>query len=293
MVETAHQRGISQPAVTAHLQRLEAELGQPLFVPRGRSKSPTHFARSLHSHVAPPMRNLRRAVETVKTDFAAPEQLLLRIACRGEIIPSLVNRLSFPGQISWISHGSERALEALTQGDVDIAILSSKPDIADVVAKSVIKDGAVLIIPRSALPPQTKSAGTAGKKHQSRKPTHIINLIQTIRAHTWVFYRTDAPLAGPLLRRAGINPAELRRVECENWRAIIDLVASGRGVSVVPEGVLAGTPYSSDDSDLIVRIPVPESILPPVEMWAVFYKSLIRSAVIREAVATLKRAEVE
>jgi len=79
---TGKRLGLSQPAVTAHLQRLEDVVGQPLFVASGRTKEPTPMARALAATILGPITSLERSLAEIASEYSDPTRLTLRIACR-------------------------------------------------------------------------------------------------------------------------------------------------------------------------------------------------------------------
>ncbi|MFG6489800.1 LysR family transcriptional regulator [Roseateles sp. BYS78W] len=121
--------GLSQPAMSAALNRLRALFGDPLFVKTGQFMEPTLRAQALVPHI-------RRVVDTVKNDILSGSEFNPATSDRsftlitpdiGEIhfVPPLLTHLAeFAPRIRLraVSHPKLAASEALASGAADLAV---------------------------------------------------------------------------------------------------------------------------------------------------------------------------
>jgi DNA-binding transcriptional LysR family regulator len=270
VVLTARQLGVSQPAVTLQLQRLTELVGKPLFLTAGRRKEPTPFARDLAIELSEPFQSLQKSIHLALTALGADENLSLRIACRSEAISRLAPRLKFPGKVIWTGRTKIEATDDLKNGLVDFAILSVKPDLPGILAKTCLADRLVLISPLNSLPkidPKVFSKGRTDKSADS-----LTTLLQKLR---WIVYNEQAPFAREFLKAAKIEISHLKSATyCEDWRAIVGIVEKGMGVSVVPEGFV---------TDKVHKIILPDSMMPKTQFYIAASKLLLNLPVYRSA----------
>lgn len=120
--------GIKQPAMSAALARLRATLGDPLFVRTPRGLEPTAKARAMAVPLADALADLRAVLEPPDAFEPASARRVFRLS-GGDytsmvILPPLMQALEreAPGvDLRWRSLEKDRALEALEEGEVDLA----------------------------------------------------------------------------------------------------------------------------------------------------------------------------
>ncbi|GAP36196.1 LysR family transcriptional regulator [Piscinibacter sakaiensis] len=145
--------GVSQPAVTQGIQRLEAALGFPLFVRSRGGMALTAVAEHFHARVAPLRHGLGDALREA-SDLHLGERGLLRVG----VSPLYVARLFVPAglrlhrerpaaRISLHSALNDELLRALRRGDLDLA-LSALPAATpeDLQALPLIEDDLWLVV---------------------------------------------------------------------------------------------------------------------------------------------------
>lgn len=159
----AQSQGMTQPALSRSLKRLETRLGVPLFVRHSTGMEPTRFARVL--------RNYAELVE-FETDRILDEIKLLNGAATGlvrlGIVPSVALSLlpmaldrargQSPGiQVRVVEGSGDQMIAAVSRGEVDFAVVGMPHDPSDN-AVSVMPLGAepVCVAARSDHPLMTK-----------------------------------------------------------------------------------------------------------------------------------------
>lgn len=145
--------GVSQPAVTKGIQRLEAELGFPLFTRSRRGMALTPVAARFHERVRGLRATLGEAIKEA-ADLHLGELGLLRVG----VSPLYAQRLFVPAclqlhrerplaRLSVHVHLNDELLLALRKGDIDLsinALPSSLPD--DLAATPLMSDDLCMVV---------------------------------------------------------------------------------------------------------------------------------------------------
>ncbi len=144
---------VSQPAITKGLQRLEAELGFPLFVRSVRGMAMTAVAEAFHQRARMVRSSLAEAVKEA-SDLHLGELGLLRVG----VSPLYAQRLFVP---AWLQLQAQRPaarvkvmitlnadlLAALRAGDLDLTLNALPPDLpAELQATVLISDDLCLVV---------------------------------------------------------------------------------------------------------------------------------------------------
>ena len=121
--------GLSQPAVSQHLQKLEAELEVPLFTRLHKKLVPTQAGDKLYNIVAPFMKGLQNDLEALKNPFKQPSGNI-RFGAPPvfgmEYFPNICSsfRNLYPEVcFSLALHESAVLLESLKKGAIDFALI--------------------------------------------------------------------------------------------------------------------------------------------------------------------------
>ncbi len=125
--------GMSQPAVTAHIQVIESLMGKTLFVRKARGVEPTPLANDLMLQVAAHIDQIEQRIESVRSrsqavfgtlNVAGPAEYLSFMAG-----PQFANLLK-SGEVNLVVHvgNKNRIYELLQSGVADLAITASLPD---------------------------------------------------------------------------------------------------------------------------------------------------------------------
>ncbi|GAB4227387.1 MAG: LysR family transcriptional regulator [Kiloniellaceae bacterium] len=128
--QAAEEAGVSQPALTKAVKKLEEELGAPLFLREGRQVLLTDFGRVMREKLARVVAAREEAEEAAR-QFLKPAKLQLAVGIMSTIGPRPLLgfldrfRLEQPGvDLRLQDVTAENAVEKLTAGALDCAILA-------------------------------------------------------------------------------------------------------------------------------------------------------------------------
>ncbi len=228
--------GYSQPAVSQHLQRAEARLALPLVTRVGRSVRLTDAGQLLARHAIAITSALDAAADDL-ADLAGLRTGSVRIAAfptaSSTIVPRLLHALleRHPGiTASYVEAQPPEAVALLRAGSVDVAITFSYPgdradphrDSANGLAMRALFDEETVVVlpsdhPRAAAP--------------------VVDL-RDLAHESWI---AGCPRCrGHLLALCEVAGYDPRiTLETDNASAVLNLVASGLGVAVLPRLALA------------------------------------------------------
>ena len=149
--DAANALGITQPAVTKHLQQFESLLPIPVFTQMGRKKALTPFGQELAKNIGQRIGNLSALIEATCTRHLSPQYASLRISARRGILDR-ISTIEFSGCLSFLETGNEVALGALLDSTTDIAIIHSLPNSFEVKSRPLFQEKFQLVIPKTLLP---------------------------------------------------------------------------------------------------------------------------------------------
>lgn len=218
--------GVSQPAVSGRLARLEAQVGAPLFDRTPRGVVPTGRADELARLVAPHLDGLRAALRAGGP--RAPEPLgVVRLAGPAElmslrVLPALAPLIE-AGLVVRASVGlATDLLAALMRRECDLVVSAVRPAARPLRATPLIDEQFVLV----AAPSQAR---TVDAGLLSADPVRAL-------AHLpLVAYAGDLPIVRRYWRSEfGRRPANPVAMTVPDLRAVLAAVVAGVGVSVLP-----------------------------------------------------------
>ncbi len=228
--------GYSQPAVSQHLQRTEARLGLPLVTRVGRSVRLTEAGAVLARH-ALAITSALDAASGDLADLAGLRAGSVRIAAfptaSSTIIPRLLAALgtAHPGiEVSYVEAQPPQAVAMLREGQVDLAVTFSYPgdradphrDSANGLSMSTLFTEEMVVVLPTGHPLAGEDVidvgGLAGERWIAGCPRcrgHLLSVCDV----------------------AGFSPAIA--FETDNASAVLNMVASGLGVAMLPRLALA------------------------------------------------------
>ncbi len=128
-LDVAHELGLTQSAISQALRRLREIFGDDLFLRRPHGMEPTATALALETPIAHAVETLRGALGVARAFDPMTASGLVRLAAmhteQAVLIPTLAARLrdTAPGlDLSVIPRGRSEAMEALQNGEVDLAL---------------------------------------------------------------------------------------------------------------------------------------------------------------------------
>lgn len=125
--------GVSQPALSAQLAKLEAALGHALFERGARATRVTQAGHRLLQYAERTLTAARELEEAARS-LSDPGAIVLRVGLIPTVapylLPHLVRRLRTPGdppRVHWLELQTEDAEEALSSGGVDAILIADPP----------------------------------------------------------------------------------------------------------------------------------------------------------------------
>lgn len=246
MIEAAKSLGISQPALSFQLKRLQEFFPQSLFEERGRKKVLTTFGHLVYTNIRRPIQNLSEAVEL---SLQTQTKNIVRAGMRVELFERVMNRLDFSNAFRFHFLTTSEAISRLERDELDLAISHFRPESQNLICKKLFSEGSKLII--------SKSSSKDWKKQIKAKP--------------FISYKMGFHSQTPLFQWLGIEPSQTHIV-LEDWRGISRMVEEGDFFSIVPEGIRC-------DEKKVQSIEIPDSVLPVQDFYAV-YQSRLRGSKI-------------
>ena len=264
LFEAGRRAGLSQPAVSVRLKRLENLLDVPLFQTDGRRKKLTPYGRRLAEAARQGLEDLDLRWETAIRELRDPRRLVIRIASRHELHRMILDRLSFPGRIQLQALTSHEATEAVLHGRVDIAVSHEKPDSSELIARKLLARGAVFAVHRRWV----------RGKLDPLDPDFL-------RKTPALAYKPELPMLGPWVRSRGVDPASLQlRVIAEDWNLLHDLAARGEGYAILPDLTEEEDTRLSHRDLLTVKLPT--AVMPALTYYAIYRRTLVKLPAFRD-----------
>ncbi|MEJ0097945.1 MAG: hydrogen peroxide-inducible genes activator [Bauldia sp.] len=273
----AEAAGITQPALSMQLRDLEATLGGPLVERRPAGASLTDLGREVEARTAQILAAVRDLEEIARL-HAAPLSGSMRLGIIPSVAPFLLPRLLHRAaenhpRLTLIVRETVTAqlVRELGDGGLDAIVVSLPLDGGDFDEAPAFEDAFLLAAP-------------AGSPHAERSPA----LAELIEADELLLLEDGHCLRDQALavcRR--INPRRLRSFGATSLATVLQLVAAGQGITLVPQlavdaGILA------DPRLRLVRFAEPE---PSRTIGLAWRRNSPRAADFR-ALAELVRAAV-
>ncbi|MBN4082703.1 LysR family transcriptional regulator [Phycisphaeraceae bacterium AH-315-B13] len=156
ITRAAERLGITQPALSAMLKKLEAEVGAPLLDRTGRGVSLTAAGKAFLEHAQASIRHADKAVESVR-ELIGLESGSIRIGggatAVAHLLPSVVSsvRKAYPALKFYVREAGSRAVaDAVLSGELDLGIVTmpiTGPGSGDLMSVATIRDELMLIVP--------------------------------------------------------------------------------------------------------------------------------------------------
>ena len=156
MTRAARALGVTQPALSAMLRKLEAEVGAELFDRTGRGVSLTEAGRVFLQHAEDAVRRADAGVEAVK-QLVGLERGSIRVGggatATTYLLPRVVSavRRSHPGLRFYVREAGSRAVAAAVgSGELDLGIVTlplGRSESEELLSTSLVEDELRLIVP--------------------------------------------------------------------------------------------------------------------------------------------------
>lgn len=237
---------VSPSALTRAIQRLEHELGHPLFQRSRRGVSLTRAGEIFRDHARAQLAAHARLQEALATETQTPTGEL-RIACTvtacHSVLPKLLARCRdrYPGiHLQLSTSDAARCLQSLESDEVDLAVVP-EPDRPAAELRFVRLAYTELAFVAPASEPELARRAKLGGGQWNGLPVILPRRgLDRQRVDAW-------------LQQHGVRPDVY--AEVDGNEAILALVALGCGVGVVPELVRKDSPFRGRIAEVDVKRP--------------------------------------
>ncbi|MAZ18093.1 LysR family transcriptional regulator [Oricola sp.] len=228
----SRQIGLSQPAVSQQIARLESELSLTLFIRENGRMRPTETALMLYEEASHAFDGLDRVINLAK-DIRGLERGLLRVAApyssAATYLPRALRKLtSAHPRLRLIVHlgNYERIVGLVAAREVDLGIAKAPLLVPGVESVDICVSGLVAVTPADSPLARKKSLSTKDLAHEP--------LVMIGRGRPW---RNEIDVA---FRREGIAPRV--SVETQSVESACGFAAEGFGTAIVPRWLADAVP---------------------------------------------------
>jgi DNA-binding transcriptional LysR family regulator len=221
----AERLGVTQPAVTGQLARLEEQLGEQLFVRSRRGVAPTPRAAALAARVSLHVDGLREVLGSTESEPALRGTVRIGGAAEAmtaRVLPA-VAPLTGRGLYVHATLGlAQDLLAELAEGRLDLVVSAVRPTQRSVLAVPLVDEEFVLVgAPAAAHTVDTERLRTAPSDALAALPL--------------VAYAEELPIVRRYWRSEfGHRPANPVALVVSDLRAVLAAVEAGAGISVLP-----------------------------------------------------------
>lgn len=235
----AHRLGVSQPAVSERLARLEAHVGEPLFERSSRGLTPTPAADRLSARVSEPVDRLRAAWTTRPDDAVGTVRIggaSDLVAAR--VVPALASLPARGITLRFTLGLAPDLLAALADGALDLVVAATRPTQPGIRSRSLVDEEFVLV----GAPSAARSLDPARLRDDPAGALADLPLVA---------YDEDLSIVRRYWRsQFGRRPANPVALVVPDLRAILAAVVAGAGISALPR-YLADPAVASGSVELL------------------------------------------
>jgi DNA-binding transcriptional LysR family regulator len=246
LTRAAQRLSLSQPAVTAQLKTLEAELGRPLFTRLSRGVEPTPAAELLAARVADPLDRLAALTLVEPADpFANPVHLGGPAEfTTARVLPALADLVATGLRLRTRLGVADELGQALTGGAIDIAVTPVRPRHRGLHVRPLCDETFVLV---------------AAPRWAERLPTDATDAdcVRMLAGVPLISYAENLPIIRRYWQTVfDVRPRLEAAVVVPDLNAVKSAVIAGAGFSVLPD-YLCGDALRTGDLVLLREPPVP------------------------------------
>jgi len=260
--EAARVLRCSQSTVTLHLQRLEAEVGVPLFFSEGKKKVLSQEGQRLLGALEPRLEELTGALASVKGSLASPRQLRLRLGGRREVLSRIASGMQFAGTLELVFLSESESQQRFLAGTLDMVVVHEKNLFSPQVYMRKLFTSTSKLLVRGDL--------LSGRSIPlSLCPELILGL--PALTYSAADFRILA-----VCRKLGLNPDDVQvGAQAEDWPLLIEWVERGWGYCIAPDT------YAPRPGSGIQELEIPPSVIPGRTFYLA-YKEPVRSMIQRQ-----------
>lgn len=249
----AQELGISQPALTIQLKQLQEYFAKPLYSNEGRRKVLSPFGKILHQAVHDRLGSINQIIRSAVDANNDPDQALVRLGGRIEILSFIAERLKAPNPTQFISLNTASAVEALLSQTCEFAISRLEQGPSYLYRKKLFENSFQLILPKSW-------------KIRSDRITE--DLLNSISQKPYLAYSTSDELTRQLFERYKVR-CDLNLHRCiESWPSLLRSAEQDQGWAFAPS-------IYSCNPDLVHAIDAPTSLIKPVQYYLYYRKETL------------------
>ena len=227
----AQRVGVTQPSLSQQIKRLEDELGAPLFDRLSRGVVPTqtgdkmlHHARRVMAEVAEAGRSVRDAHGKIAGPLCVGAIPTIAPFLLPEVLPGFIAK--YPGvELELVEDVTDRLVDLLVKGKVDVAVMSSLPDNHVLHLQKVATESLRVMVAR-------------GHRLATSKTGSVTNTVSwaDLQAERLVVLHEMHCLSGQVSQFCtgkGLHPPIVMRGS--QLSTLAATVSSGLGISIVPQ----------------------------------------------------------
>ncbi|MFD7873729.1 LysR family transcriptional regulator [Streptomyces sp. NPDC059766] len=222
--------GVSQPAVTGQLARLEEQLGESLFVRSSKGAQPTPRAAALAARIGAHVDGLRTALEPSRAPGALAGTVRLGGAAELmslQVLPALAPLTARGLRIRVALGLAEELLSELAAARLDLVVSAIRPQREDLLVTTLVDEEFLLVGPPAL-------AHAVDGERLSDDPVAALSHLPLVA------YSEELPIVRRYWRTEfGRRPPNQVAVVVPDLRAVLAAVASGMGISVLPRYLVA------------------------------------------------------
>lgn len=220
IVEAALKLGLSQPAMSAHLNLFEDAFEHDVFIMRGRKKELSLFGQKLHTYFLSKFGSLDTDLKHIQFEFLEPTQAQIKIGARSEILNYFSDRIHFPGFIHFEDIDGVNAVEAVINKNLDLAISNHLERAQDLIYKKAFTDNFVILFPKKFV----KSLNSLDR-----------NVMTDLLHKPFISYKGEDPFFDQILKHFDLKHRQKPHRIISNWITAIKLVQNGEGWCIAPQ----------------------------------------------------------
>ncbi len=223
-VRAAEEESVTQPSLSQQIKKLESSLGAPLFDRLGRGIRLTSYGAALVGRAEEILRSVREA-EKEMTSLKQPDRGRLTVGVIPTVLPYAMARpmaefrkLAPMVELEVRETTTEKLLDALRAGEVDVAVLALPVRQPEIVCAELFREPLMVAVPE-------------GHELAARPRLAVPQLL----SERMLLLREGHCLRDDVLTVCNRANVQFRQVfESDHLASIFSLVANGFGVSIVP-----------------------------------------------------------
>lgn len=262
--EAAQKIGLTQPAISQHLAKLESALNLELFERDGKRKILSVKGNDLYQKLALNMRDMDESLRASKFSKSKENEITIRLGLNRDIFYRICDKIEFAGTLEFFNQRSTTAIRALLKREVDVAIGRVTPDSPEIISVKWYSDSFNIAYPRSW-----------------HKRVNRSNPIADLLERDFIFNLESKTQIEEVF--AGLN-VEMRSLRTKrrltDWLSILKLVESGHGWAIVP--------FSFKSSDEIVFADIPVEGLSRTQFYILYHRSIRNFEGVGKLIASIK-----